>query len=263
MKTRIITGLIWGGAFLLLTFLGGYWFTALVFIIASQAYYELIRMNHSKFFDWTGIVGMLLVWLLLLPNLVWAKDMVRGDIIFLFIFLFLFLTVASKNRIEYRQAAYFFLSSMYLGIAFHYVLETRMAYGFGVTMAIMFGIWATDTGALFVGKTMGKRKLWPSISPNKTIEGSMGGAILAVVVVVLFAYFGHLTPIFPLWKAALVGLAIGLVGQLGDLMESAVKRSLHVKDSGALLPGHGGIYDRVDSMIVVFPILHLLHLLSL
>lgn len=250
-----------GALVLPVIYMGGYWFTALVFIIATLAYYEIIRMNHTKVFDWPGIVGTLLLWLLLFQNLVWNNDFVRGDIIFLFIFLFLFITVASKNRIEYRQAAYFFLSSMYLGIAFHYVLQTRLNYGFGVTMAIVAGIWATDTGAYFIGKALGKRKLWPAISPNKTIEGSLGGAILAIVTVSLVAYFAQLSQLLPFSKTLYIALAIALGGQLGDLMESAIKRSLHVKDSGGVLPGHGGIYDRFDSLIVVFPVLHLLHLL--
>lgn len=263
MKKRIITGILGGALFLLITFLGGYWFTALVFLIASLAYYELIRMNQRKFFDWPGIVGMVLLWLALFPDLIWNQDFIRGDIIFLFIFLFLFLTVASKNRIEYKQAAYFFLSSMYLGIAFHYLLETRLNYGFGVTMTIIAGIWATDTGALFFGKKFGKRKLWPAISPNKTIEGSLGGALFAIIIVALISYFANITAFLPLSTAILIGLVIAIGGQLGDLMESAVKRSLHVKDSGDILPGHGGIYDRFDSMIVVFPILYLVQLLSL
>lgn len=263
MKKRIITGLLGGALFLLITYLGGNWFAALVFLIASMAYYELIRMNQRKFFDWPGIVGIVFLWLILFPGLIWNGEFIRGDIIFLFIFLFLFITVASKNRIEYKQAAYFFLSSMYLGIAFHYLLETRLNYGFGVTMAIIAGVWATDTGALFFGKKFGKRKLWPAISPNKTIEGSLGGATFGIMVVVLLAYFANITSLLPLPIAILIGLVIAIGGQLGDLMESAVKRSLNVKDSGEILPGHGGIYDRFDSMIVVFPLLYLVQLLSL
>ncbi|HBI04289.1 MAG TPA: phosphatidate cytidylyltransferase, partial [Paenibacillaceae bacterium] len=128
---------------------------------------------------------------------------------------------------------------------------------------IIAGIWATDTGALFFGKKFGKRKLWPAISPNKTIEGSLGGGLLGIIIVVLISYFANITSLLPLSTAILIGLVIAIGGQLGDLMESAVKRSLHVKDSGEILPGHGGMYDRFDSMIVVFPILYLVQLLSL
>lgn len=257
-----MTGLIGGAFFLLITYLGGYWFTALVFLLATLAYYELIRMNQKKFFDWPGILGLLFLWLILFPDFIWDQDFIRGDIIFLFIFLFLFITVALKNRIEYKQVAYFFLSSMYLGIAFHYLIETRINYDFAVTMAIIGGIWATDTGALFFGKKFGKRKLWPAISPNKTIEGSIGGAFLGVLVVTLILYLSEPIVVISMPTAILIGLAVAIGGQLGDLMESAVKRSLHVKDSGAILPGHGGILDRFDSMIVVFPLIHLLQLLS-
>ncbi|MFT9847823.1 phosphatidate cytidylyltransferase [Aneurinibacillus sp. REN35] len=258
MKTRVITGILGGAGFLLVVYQGGVWFTALVFFLATLAYYELIRMNHIRLMDWHGIAGLAFLWLLLFPDLVWSGNMLRGDIVFLFVLLFLFITVASKNRVEYQHVAYLLFSAFYLGIGFHFMNETRITNGLMVMLAILFSTWATDTGALFIGKARGKTKLWPSISPNKTIEGALGGIALAMATMLVFSL---LTESLTIPRALLIGLVISVSGQIGDLMESAIKRTLNVKDSGAILPGHGGMLDRFDSLIIVFPVLHLLHLL--
>src|SRR5690606_996650 len=120
--------------------------------------------------------------------------------------------------------------------------------------------WATDTGAYFFGRAFGKHKLWPTISPKKTIEGAIGGIISACIVGISF----HL--IYPFehsfWMIVLVTILVSMVGQLGDLVESAYKRYFGVKDSGNILPGHGGILDRFDSLLFVVPFLHLIHFIS-
>jgi phosphatidate cytidylyltransferase len=258
LKTRVLTGMIAGAGFLLVVWAGGVWYTALIFFMATIAYYEMIKMNRMKIADWPEIAGLFFLWLILLPGVIWQGYYLRGDILYAFVLLFLFITVASKNRFEYQQVAYLLFSSVYIGIAFHYMNETRMVNGLWMTLAILFTTWATDTGAYFGGKFLGRRKLWPSISPNKTIEGSLSGIILAVVIMVIVSTTVHLVPVS---KAVIMGLVISISGQIGDLMESAVKRTLDVKDSGNILPGHGGILDRFDSLLVVFPVLHLMHLL--
>ena len=107
-----------------------------------------------------------------------------------------------------------------------------------------------DTGAWFFGRNFGKRKLWAEISPNKTIEGTVGGVITSTVVSSLFVYY-----VFDKLNGYIIIsiLIICLAAQLGDLIESKIKRQLKVKDSSQLIPGHGGIYDRVDSLIFVAP----------
>jgi phosphatidate cytidylyltransferase len=115
--------------------------------------------------------------------------------------------------------------------------------------------WLADTGAYFVGRAFGKAKLYPAVSPGKTragLYGALGAAILAGLV----ASFGYL-PTLPPLHGALLGLVAGLLGQLGDLVESLLKRSVGVKDSGALVPGHGGVLDRIDALIFVSPVVYL------
>src|SRR5690606_27483192 len=115
----------------------------------------------------------------------------------------------------------------------------------------------TDSGAYFIGRALGRKKLWPEISPKKTVEGAIGGIASALVLTVIFQW---IHPLFAFPKAIAAALIIAVFGQMGDLVESALKRHYGVKDSGNILPGHGGILDRFDSLIFVFPILHVLQL---
>ena len=115
---------------------------------------------------------------------------------------------------------------------------------------------ATDTGAFFTGRAVGRHKLAPSISPNKTLEGSIGGFVWAVGIAL--ALGGLLELSVPLWQQALMGAAVGLLAQLGDLAESRLKRATGVKDTGSFLPGHGGILDRLDSVVFTLPVVYYL-----
>lgn len=110
-------------------------------------------------------------------------------------------------------------------------------------------IWAGDTAAIFAGKAFGKHKLAPSISPNKTWEGSIANLLAAVVAAAALGYFLK----YPMDKMILLGVSCGVIGQLGDLFESYLKRQAGVKDSGNLLPGHGGVFDRLDSLLMTAP----------
>lgn len=123
--------------------------------------------------------------------------------------------------------------------------------GFAWAFAVVLCTWLADTGAYLVGRAFGRRKLSPTISPNKTVEGAIGGLVGATLAGAIcwaaFALPGG-------WPAgAGVGLVLGFVGQVGDLAESFIKRQGGVKDSGALIPGHGGVFDRVDALLVAFP----------
>jgi phosphatidate cytidylyltransferase len=114
---------------------------------------------------------------------------------------------------------------------------------------------ALDTGAYAVGRLVGKHKMAPSISPGKTWEGAAGGFLAAIgATIALAALLGDITIAY--WQAALLGAGIGVIGQLGDLAESKLKRMARVKDSGVLIPGHGGLLDRLDSLVLVFPLVY-------
>lgn len=114
-------------------------------------------------------------------------------------------------------------------------------------------VWATDTGAYFAGRKFGKRKLAPRISPNKTVEGLAGGVIAGVVVAVVFAPLAGAT-VAHLPLVALVAVLTVLASVVGDLFESLLKRHVGAKDSGTLIPGHGGVLDRLDSVLAALPV---------
>jgi phosphatidate cytidylyltransferase len=119
-------------------------------------------------------------------------------------------------------------------------------------MFLLFTVWASDVGAYLVGRWLGGPRLAPRISPGKTRSGALGGLIAAIAVGLLAAHF--LSDAATIWRAALVAAVLGIVSQLGDLLESFVKRRLEVKDSGHLIPGHGGLFDRLDGILAAAPV---------
>jgi len=134
-----------------------------------------------------------------------------------------------------------------------YLGMVHMAHGAGGGLLLLAPIWACDSGAYFVGRAVGKRPLAPVVSPNKTWEGSIGGFVASVGAAVAI---GHWLLDMPLLMGIGAGAIIGVLGQFGDLAESALKRSAGVKDSGRLIPGHGGLLDRLDSLTFAGPALY-------
>lgn len=132
-------------------------------------------------------------------------------------------------------------------------------HGAKLVLLVCILVWAADTGAYFTGKRFGKRKMAPSVSPNKTIEGLIGGATLAVVVTWGSAALMDI-PFVSLGSLLLISVITVMASVLGDLVESMFKRAAGVKDSGNLLPGHGGILDRIDSLTAALPVFALLYL---
>lgn len=168
-------------------------------------------------------------------------------------------TVVSKNRFTFVDMGFCVLAVAYIGIGFMYFYETREAGIFYILYALLI-VWLTDTGAYLFGKAFGKRKLWPQISPNKTIEGSLGGTLISTLIPIIFVSFGWLEG--SLWFLIPFTIILSIFGQMGDLVESALKRHFDVKDSGNFLPGHGGILDRFDSFIFVLPLMNILPIIS-
>ncbi|HET7521999.1 MAG TPA: phosphatidate cytidylyltransferase [Bacillales bacterium] len=256
MKQRIITGLSAGIFFLFLAFIGGVAFVMLAVVMASVGYMEFLRMKKISPFSFPGIVGLIAV-ILMVPHVRFAL-LPPLQMLLIALLLLLAFTVLSKNMFHFDKSAFIILSVLYVGFGFHFLVEARVLdNGLNVLFFILLAIWSTDSGAYFAGRAVGKRKLWPDISPNKTIEGALGGIAAALAVAVLYEWF---FPVYEsIWASVAAGLVIAIFGQLGDLIESAFKRHYGVKDSGAILPGHGGILDRCDSWLLVFPVLHLFH----
>jgi phosphatidate cytidylyltransferase len=265
LKQRLVTGLIAGIFFLALLIIGGYWFTALILALAVVGFDEYMRMlnlklKQSSLLYLLGLIGVIIIaapWhqFGIEQTLAWEK------IIWLFMLLFLTTTVITKNKVSLNQAGLIFIGIVYLGLGFHYIMETRLldSHGLFWTALVLIGIWSADSGAYFGGVLFGKHLLWPAISPKKTYEGAVGGIILAVIATLIFTY--AYPDLLSIVDAIILGVVIAIIGQLGDFIQSAYKRYFGIKDTGALLPGHGGVLDRVDSWLIVFPFVHFIGLI--
>ncbi len=261
MKQRIITGVVAAALFLPIVFYGGLPFVLLTYFLATVGLYELLKMKKLSIFSVHGLLTLLFLWVILYPeqysDIVNTFYYTKTELGIAFILLLLAYTVITKNRFTFEDVGFSILSAIYVGIGFYFFIETRDA-GLVYIFYSLFMIWATDSGAYFVGKATGKRKLWPEISPNKTVEGSLGGVVCALIVAVLFSLLTEINA--NLLSLLAITAVLSIFGQIGDLVQSAFKRHFGVKDAGNILPGHGGILDRFDSLLFVLPLLHFFHL---
>lgn len=150
------------------------------------------------------------------------------------------------------EAALFLMGFLYVPLLLgHLMLLRGLPYGIQWIFLVIVIVMAGDTGAYYVGRSLGRRKLYPIVSPNKSVEGAVGGLAGSVTgaLIAKFTFFPELTVL----DAVVTALLLGVLGQLGDLFESLLKRSFGVKDSGAIIPGHGGILDRLDSILFAAP----------
>ena len=176
-----------------------------------------------------------------------------------FVYLFLLLSVAvlSGGKLKYSSVAEAVIAVVYATVGFASIaLVRRLPNGEVLFGMIFLGAWMTDTMAYFSGRLFGKHKLCPNISPKKTVEGSVGGTVFCALSFLLYGFIVQkitgFTPNYPMLFIS--GLFISIVSQLGDLAASLIKREHGVKDYGKIMPGHGGIMDRFDSILAVAPL---------
>jgi phosphatidate cytidylyltransferase len=170
-----------------------------------------------------------------------------------FVFLIFITELFTKKENPFHNIAFTVLGIFYVAVPFsllNYILTITGTYSFHILFGCWFILWSNDSGAYLAGSAFGKHKLFPRVSPGKSWEGSIGGAIIAYIVTWIIS--GWYCDISHSDWYIIAGIMI-VIGTLGDLVESLFKRSLGVKDSGNLLPGHGGILDRFDSLIMATP----------
>lgn len=259
MQKRVVSGVVAAAIFLPLLILGGIAFDVLVGLLAMVTIAELFKMKGLEIFSFEGVLAMLAAFVLTVPLGNYFTNLPLDASVSVYSLMVLFLLAGQVlNYPSYRleDAVFPVATSFYVGFGFHQLLAARLA-GVDKLLLALFIVWATDIGAYMLGMKFGKRKFAPQVSPNKTLEGFLGGMVSAVLVAVIFLLFKKETVAYPLYVTLpLVALFSG-VAQLGDLVESAIKRQYGVKDSGKLIPGHGGIFDRFDSLIFVLPVMHL------
>ncbi len=190
----------------------------------------------------------------------YCSDMYAGvakSVVFIpYLVTIIYLLVAElylKQKDPIQDWAYTMLSQMYIALpfsllnvlAFNATSEGYVAFNTLLPLSVFVFLWVNDTGAYCVGSLMGRHKLFPRISPAKSWEGSIGGAIFVLAAAYAISYF--------LDQEQMLGLVVVVFGTLGDLVESLFKRTLGIKDSGNILPGHGGMLDRFDSSLLAIP----------
>ncbi len=242
------------------TYLGGWYFFGLTLIISTGAQLEFYRMQKNKNIN-PQIVPGLLSGFVILYSIQTNEIFFTGIILLLLVMFVLAFEMFRTDQNANTNIGVTFLGTLYIPLMLGAFLFLRSFMdvqlpgipnaGFRFILVIFAAIWICDTFAYIFGKSFGKHKLFEKVSPKKSIEGGIAGVMGSLLVFVIV----KLTFILPLqWHEALIfGIVPGTVGQLGDLVESWFKRDVGVKDSSAILPGHGGFLDRFDSLIFVSP----------
>ena len=271
LAKRVLFALVGAPLTIALIYFGGWILATALGVIAALGAWELFRMTRTagnEPLEMAGIViaasvplmvhatylGVfrvtvtvaVMILLALTGGVIWARGTARKPLVSLA------LTVVG--------IAYPALVTYMYPIRYHDYAVGALA-GTTLVMLPIALTWATDTGAYFFGRTFGRRKLIPSVSPGKTVEGAIGGVVVAIVAAWIYVMF-LLKPLAQLsmlpFGIVLFAILIAIVAQIGDLAESLFKRDAGVKDSSRLLPGHGGILDRFDSLLFVLPVAYVL-----
>ena len=262
LQKRVIFGALAAAVLLLFLWIGGIPFQILVGLLAGLAVREMLQMKGLETASIESGLTMLAAFVLALPMEKYLAFLPYDGHVMAYgfvVFLLLIATVFMPNY-SFDDAAYPIAASFYVGFGFHALAIAQLS-GFNKVLLALFIVWATDSGAYLVGRQYGRHKLMPTVSPNKTIEGSLGGILAAVVVTFIFALVDKSVALpYGRFMILLLAVVFSIAGQLGDLIESSIKRHFGVKDSGLFIPGHGGVLDRFDSLLLVFPMMHLLGL---
>jgi phosphatidate cytidylyltransferase len=258
LAQRSITSLV--GALLILgALIYSEWTYFLIFAI-------ILGISQMEFYKLSGLDGMLplksfgTILGLLIFGLTFMVEKERLSYEYLFLVfplvsLTFFIKLYKKtDKKPFTGVAYTYLGIFYVAIPFSLlnfaVFSVNQVYHFEILVGCLLILWASDTGAYFAGTRFGKTKLFERVSPKKSWEGFLGGAFLAIVVAfVLSHYFVVLED----WKWLVIAGIIIIAGTYGDLVESLFKRSIEIKDSGSILPGHGGFMDRFDGLLLSAP----------
>lgn len=253
---RVITSVIAIPIVLLFAWFGGWWsFAAIAFVVilgTNELHQMMLQSKYHPVFAVTLGLSLLFLVAAMLPQqrLLILEIGVSAALVISFLWLFM----REKLDGALLDWSLTFAFSIYLGWPMSFFLLLR-GYTFSLwplsrgvlwLLVVLLGVWATDSAAFFTGRYFGRHKLIPKISPAKTWEGAVGG-MLAAVIASLILTVGPLG--VPWYIAIVMGLAIGLAAIVGDLAESLLKRQSHVKDSGFIMPGHGGMLDRIDSLL--------------
>jgi len=248
MKTRIISAIILVLLFVPILIIGRVPYIVLGGVLSVMGMWELLRLKKVPIF--MQIISYLLCLFIVVSSFI-IKDFNPFNY-YLIVGMFLLYTIimlinSDISKYSYQDCLWLFISTLMLGFMFKNFVDVRMI-DLNIVIYLFLISVMTDTFALFCGKLFGKHKLIPKVSPNKTIEGSIGGSIFGTIIPVLFMFL--VTKEFTL-LLVIETFILTIISQFGDLFFSSIKRNHDIKDFSNLIPGHGGILDRLDSILFV------------
>ncbi len=275
LKTRIISAVLGLALLFAAVMISVETLAIAVFILSVAAIYEFNNAVSNvgyKPVKWVGYISCVLILVVgtingsisiaynPIGNLIKLFRTAEDMLLFIFIILLLLFIqqVFSYPKYNIGDISITICGLLYVVFMFLFVVLTRgLKDGAFFTWIIFIGAWATDTFAYFGGITLGKRKLIPAVSPNKTVEGSISGVIGAVAALSLYGFLlGQNISYVPYFHYIIMGILCGIISQVGDLTASAIKRYTKIKDYGNIIPGHGGVLDRFDSVLLVAPTIY-------
>ena len=256
MKQRILTSVIGVVIFFCVLFAPNFVFSAAVLLITCIAAYEIHHaVGANALLTSVGIIAAAVIF----------TGTVSGNLLLSIIIVFGFymlLSIILFGKCKVQTIYMLGFSSVVFSTSLSTLAAIKSSFGICAAMLPFIFAWITDTGAYFFGISVGKHKLVPHLSPKKTIEGSLGGIITCVIVSLFYNWLSlncFDTALFArgsYFAAAIVSIVASVIAQFGDLTLSAIKREFEIKDYGNILPGHGGILDRFDSLVFVAPFVY-------
>ncbi len=254
-KQRVITGLIGTSVFVLGITFHQYSYLLITFLLLNLCLWEFLNLVKSEALP-EKVITIITANTLLFLSYSIAKGVLPMKTLMVLIpfsSLVFFLELFRKKEAPFTNVAFSFLSIVYIALPsslLHFTTIVGGEYHWEIMLGIILLLWTSDTFAYFTGKLVGRTKLFERISPKKTWEGSFGALVFAIGMAYgLSLYF----PIFELQQWVVLAVIIVICGGMGDLVESLLKRSFDIKDSGTILPGHGGFLDRFDGLFLSIP----------
>ncbi|HRZ96218.1 MAG TPA: phosphatidate cytidylyltransferase [Paludibacter sp.] len=256
--TRTLSGLFFVAIIVGSVILGSYYFAVVFSIITGWTVFEFHKLtNQQESVSVNPIAGVLGGVILFFTSFLFASGLVQYplySVYGLYVVIVLIIGLFYQNKNPLHNWTYFLAGQLYIALPFsllNYILYIHDVQPYFL-LALFIAIWVNDTGAYLVGSTFGKHKLFERISPKKTWEGFIGGALLSLISGYVFSL---LIPEISLIQWLIFSEIVVVFGTFGDLAESLMKRTVDVKDSGNAIPGHGGLLDRFDSMLLAGPVI--------
>lgn len=258
MKQRCLTGAIIGVVFIALLLLSGtIIFNIVMALLCAGAAFEILSCTKQL---GRGIVSIpSILFCFAVPFVARLSYGYISIFVVVLMFWCFFVSVFTNDHINTQSISVTFACTMYVGVCFYSLTKIRYVEQNGLLLLILVfvGAWSTDVFAYFTGRFFGKHKLIPKISPKKTVEGAVGGALCCAASYLLFGFITQIalqrTPSYAV--IFIIGIIVSIIAQLGDLTMSAIKRNYGIKDYGTIFPGHGGVLDRFDSILAIAPFL--------